>query len=64
MMMIATLAWLVLVVRLSSSHLCDYNLYNLFELLLVRGFPRDDARDVEKKERIRLSDDYKDGCFE
>ena len=64
MMMIATLTWLVLVVRLSSSHLCDYNLYNLFELLLVRGFACDDARDVEKKERIGLSDDYKDGCFE
>ena len=64
MMVIATLAWLVFVVWLSSSHLCDDNLYNLFELLLVRGLSCDDARDVDNKERIRLNDDYKNGCFE
>ena len=63
-MMIATLTWLVLVVWLSPIDLCDYNLYNLFELLLVRGFPCDDAGDVDNKERIRLNDDYKNGCFE
>ena len=63
-MMMGRLAWLVLVVWLSPSDLCDYNVYNFFELLLARGFPRDDAGDVDNKERIRLNDDYENGCFE
>ena len=49
-MMIATLTWLVLVVWLSPTDLRDYNLYKLFELLLLRGFPREDAGDVDNKD--------------
>ena len=50
MMMIARLTWLVLVVWLSRSDLRDYNLYNLFELLFVRGFLCEDAGDVDNKD--------------
>ena len=48
--MMGRLAWLVLVVWLSPTDLCDYNLYKLFELLLLRGFPREDAGDVDNKD--------------
>ena len=49
-MMMGRLAWLVLVVWLSPTDLRDYNLYKLFELLLLRGFPREDAGDVDNKD--------------
>ena len=50
MMIDVELRCVVLVVWLSPSDLCDYNLYILFELLLVRGFPCDDAGDVDNKD--------------
>ena len=66
MMIDVDLRCVVLVVWLSPSDLCDYNLYILFELL-VRGFPCDDAGDVDKKDccnRWLLNHFAKHGCVE